>query len=182
LEELWDALDLTASDESGDGRSDNLSADDSICALQLPETDKAKHKHTLKLLARIGKYQVPVLVDSGSVGTFVSDKLVQTMRLHTEPCQSTSFKAADGGQLHCSEKVPKLQWCVQGQQFTSDARVLTLRCYDMILGEDWLEAVSPIWVDYKTKAMRITLNGKRVSPRHTGEWRSMSGYWLQEVE
>jgi hypothetical protein len=33
----------------------------------------------------------------------------------------------------------------------------------MILGEDWLEAVSPIWVDYKTKAMRIALNGKRVS-------------------
>jgi hypothetical protein len=76
LEELWDALDLTASDESGDVQSNNLSADDSICALQLPETDKAKCKHTLKLLARIVKHQVLVLVDSGSVGTFVSDKLV----------------------------------------------------------------------------------------------------------
>ena len=33
----------------------------------------------------------------------------------------------------------------------------------MILGEDWLEAVSPIWVDYKTKHIRVTLNGKRVA-------------------
>ena len=32
----------------------------------------------------------------------------------------------------------------------------------MILGEDWLEVVSPIWVNYKTKAIRITLKGKRV--------------------
>jgi hypothetical protein len=33
----------------------------------------------------------------------------------------------------------------------------------MILGEDWLEAVSPAWVIYKTKKMRITLNGKRMT-------------------
>jgi hypothetical protein len=85
-------------------------------------------------MARIGKHQVLVLVDSGSVGTFVSDKLVQTLGLHTEPCQSRTFKAAGGSQLHCSQKVPKLQWCVQGQQFHSEARVLNLRCYDMILG------------------------------------------------
>jgi hypothetical protein len=30
----------------------------------------------------------------------------------------------------------------------------------MIVGEDWLEAVSPIWVDYLTKAMHITYQGK----------------------
>lgn len=33
----------------------------------------------------------------------------------------------------------------------------------MIDGEDWLEAISPVWVDYKTKAMRATHNGKRVA-------------------
>jgi hypothetical protein len=33
----------------------------------------------------------------------------------------------------------------------------------MIVGEDWLEAVSPVWVDYKTKAIRITHQGKRIA-------------------
>lgn len=33
----------------------------------------------------------------------------------------------------------------------------------MILGEDWLEAIRLVWVDYKTKAMCITLNNKRVA-------------------
>jgi hypothetical protein len=33
----------------------------------------------------------------------------------------------------------------------------------MIIGEDWLEVVSPVWVDYKSKAMRITHLGKQVA-------------------
>ena len=88
------------------------------------------------MLARIGKHQVLVLVDSGSVGTFVSDKLVSTLGLATELCQTATFKAANEGQMQCSERVPALQWCVQGHKFKSDARVLNLQCYDMILGED----------------------------------------------
>jgi 5S rRNA maturation endonuclease (ribonuclease M5) len=97
LEELWDALDLAASDESVDTQSDSTTADDLVFALQSTIPDKHERRHTLKLLARIGKHQVLVLVDSGSVGTFVNDKLVQALGLHTEPCQSVTFKAIDGG-------------------------------------------------------------------------------------
>jgi len=163
LEELWDALDLAASNKSIDIQSEDLTAEDSVCALQWPQSDRSVKRNTLKLLARIGKHQVLVLVDSGSVGTFVSDKLVSTLGLPIELCQPATFKATDGGQMQFSERAPALQWCVQGHKFKSDARVLNLQCYDMILGEDWLEAVSPIWVDYKTKHIRVTLNGKRVA-------------------
>lgn len=102
-------------------------------------------------------------MDSGSIGTFVSDRLVRTLGLTTEQRPLSTFKAADGGQLQCSHRVPSLQWWIQGQTFKSDAKVLNLRCYDMIIGEDWLEVVSPVWVDYKSKAMRITHLGKRVA-------------------
>jgi hypothetical protein len=44
-----------------------------------------------------------------------------------------------------------------------DARVLALHCYDMIVGEDWLEAISPVWVDYKTKEMHLTHQGRRIT-------------------
>lgn len=33
----------------------------------------------------------------------------------------------------------------------------------MIVVEDWLEAVSPVWVNYKTKEMRITHQAKRIA-------------------
>lgn len=64
LEELWDA-----SDESVDVQSETLTAEDSVCALQLPRFDKSVRRNTLKLLAHTGKHQVLVLVYSGSVGT-----------------------------------------------------------------------------------------------------------------
>jgi hypothetical protein len=46
-----------------------------------------------------------------------------------------------------SEKhVPQFQWNIQGHSFTYVARVLPLKGFDMILGVDWLEDHSPMWV------------------------------------
>jgi hypothetical protein len=53
-----------------------------------------------------------VLVDLGSVETFISEELVQKLRLQTEPYDSTTLKAVDGGQLQCSSHVPALEWWV----------------------------------------------------------------------
>jgi hypothetical protein len=131
--------------------------------VQDQESKQGTKRQTLKLLAQIGKQQVLILVDSGSIGTFISDRLVTTLKLPVQPCAQANFKVADGGQLQCTEQVSNLHWWIQGHTFTSDARVLALRCYDMIVGEDWLEAVSLVWVDYKTKEMRITHRGQRIT-------------------
>jgi len=56
--------------------------------------------------------------------------------------------------------VPKLKWCIQGQEFCSEAKVLSIKCYDLIVGEDWLEDCSPMWIDYKTKKMKCIVEGK----------------------
>jgi len=63
----------------------------------------------------------------------------------------------------CNQFIPKLPWLVQGHTFFSDAKVLNLQCYDMILGEDWLEACSPMWIHWGQKHMRFTHNNKRIS-------------------
>lgn len=163
LEELWDAVDLANSDDVDTEQTDTMTVEDSVFSVQTTDRSKKGRHQTLKLLARIGKHQVLVLVDSGSIGTFISEHLVQTLGLQTNACQTATFKAADGGQLHCDKQVASLQWGVQGHKFISNARVLALQCYDMIVGEDWLEAVSPVWVDYKTKEMRITVKNRRVT-------------------
>lgn len=142
--------------------SEIQSAEDIVLTVQPPLSEPKGRRQTLKLLAHIGKQQVLVLVDSGSIGTFVSDRLVKTLNLPTQPSTPATFRAADGGQLQCSERVPELQWWVQGHSFRSNAQVLGLKCYDMIVREDWLEAVSPVWVDYKTKEMCITHQGHRI--------------------
>jgi len=62
----------------------------------------------------------------------------------------------------CNQRIPHLKWFIQGHTFTSDAKVLPLKCYDLILGEDWLEDHSPIWVNYKTKQMTLTMSDQKI--------------------
>jgi len=55
-----------------------------------------------------------------------------------------------------------LQWVVQGHNFHFDARVLSFKGYDLILGADWLEEHSSMWFHWKKKWMKFTHNNKRI--------------------
>lgn len=81
----------------------------------------------------------------------------------TTPIQSVQVTVADGGKLTTKEMVPQLTWWTQGHSFSQDARVLPLKTYDLILGMDWLETHSPMWVDWKRKKMRFTYKGWRIT-------------------
>lgn len=113
----------------------------------------------MKILGQVGKQQVLILVDSGSVGTFVSSELVQRLKLPATACPESVFKATDGGLMTCNARIPALRWFAQGHTFTAEAKVLPLKCFDMILGQDWLEEVSPMWVDWRAKKMKFTYQG-----------------------
>jgi len=49
--------------------------------VQDQESKQGTKRQTLKLLVQIGKQQVLILVDSGSICTFISDRLVTTLKL-----------------------------------------------------------------------------------------------------
>ena len=133
-----------------------------VLAVQTEPNTQVTPRQTLKLLAQIGKHKVLILVDFGSIGTFVSEQLVSHLKLKTTACEATTYKAADGGLMLCDQKVTQLPWFIQGHKFVSDAKVLPLKCYDLILGEDWLEDCSPLLIDYKLKTMQFMYQGKTV--------------------
>jgi hypothetical protein len=45
-----------------------------------------------------------------------------------------------------NQELKDFSWLSQGHTFTMDVRVLPLQCYDLVLGMDWLEAHSAMWV------------------------------------
>lgn len=139
-----------------------------VLAVQTEPNTQVTPRQTLKLLAQIGKHKVLLLVDSGSIGTFVSEQLVSHLKLKTTACEATTYKAADGGLMLCDQKVTQLPWFIQGDKFVSNAKVLPLKCYDLVLGEDWLEDCSPLLIDYKLKTMQFMYQrAKQLSYR---EW------------
>lgn len=160
IEEILDAL----TEVQVDGESqDSEITEDIITVVDSEAPACLKRRRTLKLCGQIGKQQILILVDSGSVGTFVSDALVHRLQLPTVPSDPMKFVTADGSPMLCNSRVPQLMWSTQKHSFVSNAGVIALKCFDMVLGEDWLEECSPMWVDWVKKVLRFTLRGQRVT-------------------
>ena len=72
------------------------------------------------------------------------------------------FMAADGIPMTCSRQIQKMHWTVDGHSFRNTVGILPLKCFDMIVGEDWLEDCSPMWIHWSNKIMKFTYQGKRI--------------------
>jgi hypothetical protein len=78
IEELLDALtEVDSTDDSPDADE----SEEVIAVLSPDASTVLKKRRTMKLCGRIGKHEVLILVDLGSVGTFVSDRLVAQLHL-----------------------------------------------------------------------------------------------------
>jgi hypothetical protein len=56
-----------------------------------------------------------------------------------------------------------LKWWLQGHTFSTDARILEFRAYDLILGMDWLEHHSPMQCDWLNKKISFVHEGKMIT-------------------
>ena len=119
-------------------------------------------RRTMRLNGRVGNQEVLIPVDSGSVATFISEQLANKLQQPIQHCDVATFIAADGSPMSCTRRVPDLCWGTQGHLFSVNPGVLPLQCYDMILGADWLEESSPMWVNWKQKVMKFTHQGTRI--------------------
>jgi hypothetical protein len=87
---------------------------------------------------------VLLLVNLGSVGCFISSVVVQQLGLQTKRILAVTVTVADGGRSRVDQAVPNLTWECQGHTFSTTFRVFDVPSYDMILGMDWLESLSPM--------------------------------------
>ena len=115
--------------------------------MSLSATEGIKGKRTMKLHGLVNNQDILILVDSGSSGTFISVDAVERLKCPTQPVPSVQVTTANDGQLSSDKMVPEICWYTQGHTFSSAPRVLELNLYDLILGMDWPEQYSPMWVD-----------------------------------
>ena len=76
-----------------------------VLAIVSKADSTTQKRRTMKLLGKIGKEQILILVDSGSVGTFVSTTLVHKLDLSTTTYPNSSYKSASGGTMLCNSMV-----------------------------------------------------------------------------
>jgi hypothetical protein len=74
--------------------------------------------------------------------------MVAKVQCSVQPIPIELFNVADGGSISCTKMIPNMPWWTQGHTFTQDMRVIPLGSFDMILGADWLESHSSIWIHW----------------------------------
>lgn len=162
MEELLEVLQL---DDPPDPQhlSDSSSEEDVMLLANASSTTSPVKRRTMRLQGMIGKRTVLILIDSGANCSFVDAALATELQLPTKPMPAASFVIAGGDVLTSSTMVPQLTWWTQGHTFCQDMKVLSLGCYDLIVGADWLESHSPMWVHWQRKWMRFTHEGRRIT-------------------
>lgn len=130
-------------------------ASETVMAISRTALSGGVSAKAFQLRAWIQGHEVLVLVDSGSTTSFLDQTLAKSLDGVTSLARACTVRVADGGELTCSFAVPQCTWYSQGHEFTTNMKVLPLGTYDAILGMDWLEENSPMFVDWRAKRIEI---------------------------
>jgi hypothetical protein len=122
----------------------------------------SSNPHTLQLRGQLRGHDILILVDSRCSHFFISAELASKFLDITQLTHSLSVKVADGNSICCSSELNAAEWSVQGIRFHSNLRVILLASYDMIAGMDWLQAFSPMKVDWADKWISIPYGSRHV--------------------
>lgn len=157
MQELWDSFMV---EEPNVDATEPETGDLAIMILSQEAISGKEKSRAMKFHGKIQGIEILLLIDSGSSHTFISEQLTQ----HLQGVQPLSFgmevKVADGGLLKCSNHLPQGQWSIQQCCFVSDIRILSLPYCDMIVGMDWLEAFSPMKIDWVNKWISLPYHNK----------------------
>jgi hypothetical protein len=116
VEELLEVLQIHSNDVQSD--SGSLSSDDEdLMLLTGSPSVPSKCKCCFHLQGMIGKRQVLILVDSGSVSSFISAQVAKELQCPVKSIPTTTFVVANGNSVECSEMIPDLEWGIQGHTF-----------------------------------------------------------------
>lgn len=74
IEELWDALEMAEQELDSE---ENPETEDSVMAVGDSQASGGIRRRTMRLCGHIGNFQALILVDSGSVGSFISPQLAE---------------------------------------------------------------------------------------------------------
>lgn len=96
------------------------------------------------VLVKIGNVFANALVDSASTTTFMTPEIAKQARCLTKYSKRQTIVVDDGSELWTEFTCRNCNYTIQDTSFTSDFRLLKLKCYGIILGVDWFYKHNPV--------------------------------------
>jgi hypothetical protein len=123
----------------------------------------AASNKAIHLGALMGNQVLSILLDSGSSIMFINADMLHRIPYSAQKAAPLILKVANGQTIISEEIMTGVEWWIQGHTFSTDARVLHLGAYDMILSMDWLEHHSPMQCDWVSKSIEFNHKGKFIT-------------------
>ncbi|CAO2166488.1 unnamed protein product [Urochloa humidicola] len=101
LEELWELAQISNSEEDTSSAKLDTDSKEEILAISEFATEGTLGKKTIRLQGLLQKQEVLILIDSSNSGTFISEELVQTLKMQTSVVSPIQVKMANGTKLSC---------------------------------------------------------------------------------
>jgi hypothetical protein len=110
---------------------------------------------TMRVDAKVGLFEVVVLIDSGSTHNFMSTHMADLLRLPVIPTEAFTIWVANGARLQCQGKFKKEQVLLQGIPFSLTLYSLPLASLDVVLGVQWLEMLGFVICNWRNLTMNF---------------------------
>ncbi|KAK0596469.1 hypothetical protein LWI29_015937 [Acer saccharum] len=131
-----------ATSDEGELRVAELGENNCEAELSLNAMSGVSKPSTMRLMAWVGKFEVSMLVDSGSSHNFINANIVRKIGLRGAAIEPFDVKMANGEKLKCEEVVHEVKMNVQGVRIAADLHALSLVGVDVVLGNTWLKSIN----------------------------------------
>lgn len=119
---------------------------DDLMSLSVHALNGTEAPKTLRVEGNLYGLKPLMLFDSGSSSSFISEHMAAHISGWTPLDKPVQVRIANGAVILCTHQISNAEIYIQGHLFLIDLKILPLRCYDIIIGMDWL-AMQVHWQD-----------------------------------
>lgn len=118
--------------------------------------------NTIRIVGMANGKFLRILIDSGSTNNFLDPHAAKRIKASLTETEPITVSVADGFKVTSTQQCKGCRWTVQGEEFTTDFRILPLGGIDVVLGVQWLRAYNPVTFDFDNLQLTFVKDGKSV--------------------
>nr|GEU52731.1 retrotransposon Gag domain, retroviral aspartyl protease [Tanacetum cinerariifolium] len=115
----------------------------------------------MKVHGTLNSNEVLILIDGGSTHNFISDVLVNELKLTSQMVALLGVQIRNGDVIRCSKVCRDLSLQLGGLKVVQDFYPFSIGGADLVLGIQWLATLNTVQVNWKEMFMIFTIDGKQ---------------------
>ncbi|KAK1412796.1 hypothetical protein QVD17_34309 [Tagetes erecta] len=116
---------------------------------------------TMKVYGMLNSTEILILIDGGSTHNFISDILVNELKLSTQLVSPFGVQIGNGDIIRCSRVCRDLSLQISDLKIVQDFYPFSIGGADLVLGIQWLATLNTVQANWKDMFMIFTLDGRK---------------------